>query len=163
MIKAIQHGIAQTIWYAFLAAIILILFIVIIVFINSCHYRLLHEFEESRVQKNIYSASLSTSQIKGRFFLGSGYISSESYYFFYTDTGKGLHLEKIKADESYIFQDVEKISDSYLLTINTKQYWEQGWIWKNKRGPDLISIRYEIHVPKETIVQEMKLNLSDVR
>lgn len=40
--------------------------------------------------------------VSGKFFLGYGYIDTETYYFFYTQDDKGYKLKKIRTSEAYI-------------------------------------------------------------
>ena len=77
------------------------------------------------------------SSIEGRFCLGSGYIEGSQYYYFYTETSKGLHLEKL--------------SHKYTFLVETDEYTPSVYDWKE---PNCWNHYFTIYCPVGTIVKE---------
>jgi hypothetical protein len=98
----------------------------------------------------IYSIHMG-DKISGTFFLGSGSVNSYTQYLFYKDSGTGGYvLDKVFTDGTVIFQDEN--NQPYLRRIETAQV-----DIKSGEHFGAYSYRYEIHVPKGTIVEEYKL------
>lgn len=53
------------------------------------------------------------SSVEGHFALGSGTIEEESYYFYYYETEKGIKLDKVPADNTYIIETDEFVPSIY--------------------------------------------------
>ena len=100
---------------------------------------------------NIYSLK-SSSEINGKFILGSGTIEQEEYYYYYYMTSNGYSRGKREVRFSYIVED-----------SSTKPHVEQLYEkYSSKSGlfkfPDSEKTKYKIIVPKGTIVSTFKLN-----
>jgi len=81
------------------------------------------------------------SGIHGSFSLGSGTINSYPAYCFYRMDGNGaLYLESINAKNVPIYRDTE--NNPYLIKYTT----------------DCEVVRYEFHVPKDTVIQHYTLD-----
>lgn len=98
----------------------------------------------------IYSIHMNDG-VHGSFFLGSGTVNSYTQYLFYKDSGTGGYvLDKVFTDGTVIFQDEN--NQPYIRKIETAQV-------DRKSGERFgtYSNRFEIHVPKGTIVEEYRL------
>jgi hypothetical protein len=83
--------------------------------------------------------TLTSGTLSGTFFIGTGSVHSEQYYFFYAKEGEGYRLEKEEADSVLI---VESDSMSPCLTCKADA-------WK--------SLEYRMYVPVGTIEVEYNL------
>ena len=77
------------------------------------------------------------SSVEGRFCLGSGYIEGSQYYYFYTETSKGLHLEKL--------------SHEYTFLVETDEYTPSVYDWKES---NCWNHYFTIYCPVGTVVKE---------
>jgi hypothetical protein len=102
----------------------------------------------------IYSIHLSDG-IYGSFSLGYGTVSSYNQYLYYKDSGTGgLLLDSVRADGTVIYQDENEhpyVRKTENVAVDTKT----GEI--NRFNLRNYSVKYEIHVPKGTVVEEYKL------
>ena len=93
--------------------------------------------------------------IEGSFFLGSGEIDTEPYYFYYTqESDGGKTLNKIDAGMVRVYEDDRK--DAYIAEV---------W-FKNKDILDDdvdVFLRYAIHVPKGTIKEVIDLDIRNLK
>ena len=79
------------------------------------------------------------SEIKGSFFLGSGWIGEEEYIFSFIKTSLGIKRHKVWIGYCYIIEDENN----------------NPHIIKDSRPTG--SYRWYYHVPKETIIRKMEL------
>lgn len=94
----------------------------------------------------IYSADMS-SIVHGEFCLGSGEVSSQFVYIYYTgDPKSGYKLGYIPADESTIFMDEN--NSPYIKEIYTEE----------SNGAN-VDYSYEIHVPSGSIVKQYNMGV----
>lgn len=100
--------------------------------------------------------------MEGDFFLGSGQINSENYYYFYENTNYGVKLGKIKTENTYIIETDERSPE--IVSVH-RIYYNQGFFNFNKTtktsdecGCMDNRIRTILYVPKGTIVSEFSLN-----
>lgn len=75
--------------------------------------------------------------VEGRFCLGSGYIEGSQYYYFYTETSRGLHLEKLSHEYTFLVE-----TDEYTPSVYD---WKESNCWKHY---------FTIYCPVGTIVKE---------
>ena len=103
---------------------------------NNKNYPAWYESEIVEVQyEHIYSLDFD-SEVKGHFVLGSGSVSSDNYYYFYTKNSKDLFsLEKIKVE-----------SNVYLKESNTSPKVEE------RKDANSTEIYVVIYVPVGTII-----------
>lgn len=79
----------------------------------------------------------------GRFFLGSGHIETQAYYFFYVQYDKGYKLEKITTSNTYISALEESQYDTSVLTKKSN---------KGEWGS-----YYMIYIPQDYIIFEFSI------
>lgn len=73
---------------------------------------------EPRVSQQDIVALKDNSNIHGSFFLGTGSIDEEMYYYYMADNGNGGYtMEKVEADDCTIYEDSP---DAPYLTITTR-------------------------------------------
>lgn len=102
-----------------------------------------YEPEYKIYKHNIKSVDYSNN-ISGYFALGSGHISSYDYYYIYIiNEDNSISLNKYDTDYTKIYEDVEKIEDSY---IEIKEY--SSFIYQNE---------YSLHIPKGYILYQLNL------
>lgn len=103
------------------------------------------ECYNSQYENIIYKIKSLKSEVgaSGRFFLGSGHIETQAYYFFYVQYDKGYRLEKITTSSTYINALEESEYDAPVLTKK-----------KNKGEWDAYNI---IYIPQDYIVFEFKI------
>jgi hypothetical protein len=89
--------------------------------------------------------------VEGRFFLGSGFISNQPYYFYYESLKDGgFRPGKIEADDSVTVYEEDR-TGAELVTFDSKITYP-GWAWLIcMRDEDAINSSYVFHVPKGTI------------
>lgn len=77
------------------------------------------------------------SEISGSFFLGSGSVKEEQYYYFYIPTDRGYKLDSKKCKETYIVED-DTITPCLYSCKDAGSYSEY----------------YQLYVPTNTVVKE---------
>ena len=77
------------------------------------------------------------SSVEGRFCLGSGYVEGHQYYYFHIETQKGLHLEKL--------------SHEYTFLVETDEYTPSVYDWKE---PNCWEHYFTIYCPVGTVMKE---------
>lgn len=93
-----------------------------------------------------------SSNVEGSFYLGSGYIDEEQYYYYMTDTNKGKKMEKVLAEDSYIKEvDGEVKLDIYELEYN---FIGKVLMFFNSSGYE-----YIFNVPKDTVTTEFNVDM----
>ena len=99
----------------------------------------------SQYENVVYEIKSLKSEVgaSGRFFLGSGHIETQAYYFFYVQYDKGYRLEKITTSRTYINALEESEYDAPVLTKK-----------KNKGEWDAY---YIIYIPQDYIVFEFNI------
>jgi hypothetical protein len=113
--------------------------------------------EYDRIVSDIPIISLNDRYaIEGSFFLGSGYISEEPVYVFYTNdnTHGGYRLDHAPVETSSIFMDSDSMHRGARL-ITTNKYTLHKSFPLDLCLPDEWN---EIHVPEGTIINEYKLD-----
>ena len=97
---------------------------------------------------------------EGAFFLGSGQIDTQLYYFYYVSTPDGgKKLDKVAADNTTIYE--EDRADSYISEILTARTCNVlGLITDTEQN--LATGRYAIHVPKGSIKEIINLDLNSL-
>lgn len=89
--------------------------------------------------------------VEGRFFLGSGYIENQQYYFYYQNLPDGgLRPGKVVADQGVtVYQEDRK--DAELVIFNWKINYP-AWAWLVcLPAPEGTGKSFEFHVPKGTV------------
>lgn len=99
----------------------------------------------SQYENVVYKIKSLKSEVgaSGRFFLGSGHIETQSYYFFYIQYDKGYRLEKITTSNTYINALEESQYDAPVLT-------------KKKNKGEWCNY-YMIYIPQDYIVFEFSI------
>ena len=69
---------------------------------------------------NILSIKQDNS-VNGHFILGTGSIQDVQYYFYYYNTDKGIKLDKVKSDKSYIIETDEYEPSIYKVKETGKE------------------------------------------
>lgn len=92
----------------------------------------------------------------GSFFLGTGYVSSNQYYFYIEQTEKGKKMQKVSVSESYV-NEVEGVKpkvETYWKKYNSK-------IARFMYGDYAIfsSDEYIFYVPKDTVTNEFNIDM----
>lgn len=104
----------------------------------------------SRIE--IKSLSLQSST-QGAFFLGTGSVNNESYYFFYKELNDGgYELSKVRTCSAVIYEDSE---DPYIESIAGIEY--KGETYHDIRQHRCMKL-HDIHVPEGTIVEKYQVN-----
>lgn len=97
-------------------------------------------------------AANDSTNMSGRFGIFSGYTNEEWRYFFYREYANGgIRMGSIDEDRTVVYQDAEL--DPYVIvfeqeTIKRWYGWRQGGYKK-----------YELHVPRGTVIEETRLDL----
>lgn len=95
------------------------------------------------------------SESAGTFFLGTGSILSNMYYFAYVDTTNGWFLEKYLRNRTYIVEDE---SEPRVVTTNYKCFKPiTSFLTDRKWYEYYYSRKHIIHVPPNTILREFNL------
>lgn len=98
-----------------------------------------------------------SSDVKGRFFLGTGSIESNLYYYYIRDTAHGQKIEKVSTSDAYLKYDdrcyVERYSRYYNDDLKTKLL-----VTRFFDKCDYNSY-YVIHIPEGSITNEFVVDL----
>lgn len=123
----------------------IIIFIVILALSLGISIPLETKCYNDQYENIVYKIKSLKSEVgaSGRFFLGSGHIETQSYYFFYIQYDKGYRLEKITTSNTYINALEESQYDTPVLT-NKKNKGE----WCNY---------YMIYIPQDYIVFDFSI------
>ena len=99
----------------------------------------------SQYENVIYEIKSLKSEVgaSGSFFLGSGHIKTQAYYFFYVQYDEGYQLEKITTSNTYINALEESQYDAPVLT--------------NKKNKSEWCDYYMIYIPQDYIVFEFNI------
>lgn len=130
---------------------------VIIIALDSTLYGIADK-KETPVKTYIYGINMKATNEKESFFLGCGTIENDYRYSYYIKTNKesSFKLDDVSAKKTTIIED-EEVQPYILkwktLEIINKKAWK-AWMLKEYKNVELDSV--EIHVPKGTILQEMK-------
>lgn len=113
--------------------------------------------KETVLKTNIYGINKETTTTNNRFIIGCGYIKNEYRYSYYVRYGKQSYkLDDVSATNSVIIEDEEV--KPYIIKwknveVVNKNKWK-NWLLLQTKIIDVDGI--EIHVPKGTIVQELR-------
>jgi len=112
---------------------------------------------ETYVNKSTELVSLGdNTTLEGNFFLGTGSIDDEMYYFYYQKDGDGYSFGKTKAAKAVIYysEDAPRIDD-----ISCERLSRWSWVF-DPVGCDLLyDMRDRIYVPEGTIKENYILDL----
>lgn len=103
------------------------------------------------------------SQIEGAGRIGCFAIATNEKYIFYCKNDDGSYTqEKVAVEETKIYEEDNcKLPRIETYTTFSQNNWSEAWtkflLFSSKDGEEY-SIRYEIHVPKGTIVQQFNLD-----
>lgn len=118
---------------------------------------------EKDIKTNNYSTEIISLNkeymLDGNFILGSGVISQTRYYFFYQKIGSNTFKEThIPVNDTVICEDVLETNDYPKINWITKIHESPKWLRLGIRDRhETLPISYTIHVPKNTIVRELKM------
>ena len=113
------------------------------------------QFEETRIEEKTLIAFNDRLSAEGVFFLGSGRIKEESYYFFYVKDGDGgARLVKALTKQSVIYEQDRQDSLPKIETQIRKPLIR--WLYLRF---DESPVKYKFYVPKGTILREFKADL----
>ena len=122
-----------------------ILFIILILFLSlftGC------KKQETKVYKYELMALQTKNEISGNFFLGSGTINDEQYFFAYVKYNDGgIRFWKCETYNTWIYEDI--INNEIPNVIYT---------YKNGGFFSSYFEQYEFHIPKGSILQKFNLN-----
>jgi hypothetical protein len=104
-------------------------------------------------EQKIYALK-DNSQTNGSFFLGSGTIDEEQYFFYVIDTEKGKRIEKQLADESYV---VETNNETPKVVTYERRY--KSAFARFMYGDTNGNYEYRFYVPKNTITTDFTIDL----
>jgi hypothetical protein len=110
--------------------------------------------ELQKVETTTISALKDNAKTKGSFFLGSGYINSNQYYFYIEETNKGKKMSKVSVDNAYV---KENSTRSYIERYEY-QYTSKFAIWMYGKEP-WGAEEYIFHVPKGTVTTEFNIDM----
>lgn len=118
---------------------------------------LLPEPIEVEASKKHLVALKDNQEVSGNFFLGSGSFDGELKYYGYEDIGNDRYKMVKFPISSIIVEDVDSSKESYFVEIkkiydpNDKVFDYDKWMM----GPwsDSIHVRWEIHIPKGSIIR----------
>ncbi|MDD3019824.1 MAG: hypothetical protein PHX61_02435 [Alphaproteobacteria bacterium] len=106
--------------------------------------------------ESIYSLT-SGSGVQGSFFLGCGNVNSIMYYEFYSKSGDAYYISKVPADGTAVYMDENQApylkTTTWIYTIHHPDGKITGGGKDYSQG-----VKYELHVPSETIKQTFALN-----
>ena len=92
--------------------------------------------------------------LAGEFFLGSGQIDTQSYYFFFKKLGDGFQLDKQPATESVtVFEEDRKDGELSVYQKESRRFGSAKWY----QVQFVECCRYEFHIPRGTIQREFKV------
>lgn len=98
-----------------------------------------------------------SSDMKGHFFLGTGSVESNLYYYYIRDTARGQQIEKVRVSDAYLKYDdkcyIEKYSRYYNDDLKTKLL-----TTKLFDKCDYNSY-YVIHIPEGSVTNEFIVDL----
>ena len=100
---------------------------------------------ESQEPQRLYSLSNKTS-VSGSFFLGSGSVHGEDYFYFLDRAPLGYYIRKVASNISFINECIEY--PYYIISIPTYKY---KWIKYLTPLPPLRSEVYQFYIPKNSI------------
>lgn len=119
------------------------------------------EKKETVVRTNIYGINKETTTQRSSFIIGCGYIKNEYRYSYYVKYGiDGYKLDDVSAKNSIIIEDEEVkpyIIKYKNVEVIDKTKWKK-WLLDVKRTEEISELDdiIKIHVPKGTIVQELR-------
>lgn len=110
-----------------------------------------------KVQTNSITALKDNSKHNGSFFLGSGNVGDDQYYFYIKETSKGKKMNKVNTDDSYI---KEESVNPYV--VRYEHHYKSGFakILFGERNL-LKSDEYIFHVPKGTITTDFNVDMEN--
>ena len=119
--------------------------------------------EKSNISGATYISSLSaSSNLSGRFFLGSGTVENKNYYYYVTNSDKGYQIDKMEiTNDIYIREDCNnKPFIEYTKYHATYINWFGKLFFKksfyNKSGEIIF------HVPPETIIGDYYIDVNNL-
>jgi hypothetical protein len=93
-----------------------------------------------------------TMFVNGRFALGSGYIDEKPAFIYYQVVNNGYQLKSVPADQTIVIEDEnDKPYIKETLSVNYARL-------SGMRSVNSYKTKYEIHVPKDTIVKNFNLD-----
>lgn len=113
------------------------------------------KIETKEVIRTVPIVSLDRSNTTtGHFTLGTGTISNQVKYFYYTKTKDGgYRLDSINADSTTLYEDDRE--DGVIAVRSKTEIPEKSW-WQFTFMNCEEFTKYELHVPKNTIRREFK-------
>lgn len=115
------------------------------------------ENPEVVVKQNIVSLS-DESGSEGQFFLGTGYIKEERYFFYTKQEEDYFTIEQLPANGVKIFEDTTD-DTAYIKEIHNSSYLSISWLLILSLPAPEVPI-YEVHVPEGTIIKQYTIGAS---
>ena len=106
-------------------------------------------------QKVELVAMKDNSTINGNFFLGSGSINEDQYYFYLEQTNKGIQKKKVKADHNTYLNYIENDDTPYLLIQKTRCENDIIYALSHK----CYDVEYYFYIPDGSITNEFSVDL----
>lgn len=135
----------------FMVTLIIYFIVGMSIFVNS------NTIEAYKYTTPIYCLN-DSAKIEGRSYLYSGYVNQKMVYrTIYTDNYGGKKMWEIDANKSSVFEDGKNEILVYGLEFENPKvsYWLKGTNFNNLRTEN----RYEVHIPKDSITTEYKVDL----
>lgn len=103
-------------------------------------------------EKEIYALK-DNNAVSGNFFLASGNISEEPYYFFIEGTERGKIMNKISVDNSYLNEGAYKPHIKVYGHRYISDVW--NWMFAEAWGTEV----YEFYIPEGTVTTDFNVNM----
>lgn len=129
---------------------ILALGIPIIMLLNLACCEIHIESGRQDKSKEIYSLRTS-SNVSGRFVLGSGRVDQQDFYLYFAKDGSRFYRESVRINNAYLIESDETPNISWQEISYKPSYWLTFINFCEDRRT-----KYDITVPKNTIIQEFK-------
>lgn len=94
--------------------------------------------------------------VQGKFFLGSGQVNSEPYYYYIEETDAGKHIGSISAKNAYICESNTETPRIEMQRAFWKKYWIK-WLFCINAS----DTRYMIYIPENSVTTDFNVDLSN--
>lgn len=94
--------------------------------------------------------------VHGKFFLGSGQVNSEPYYYYIEETNAGKHIGSIRAKNAYICESNTETPRIEVQRALWNKYWIK-WIFCLNAS----DTRYMIYIPENSVTTDFNVDLSN--
>ena len=99
---------------------------------------------------------------KGHFFIGTGYVGTETYYYYYYQTKSGsFKADKIRTDKCEVFYTKDTPHIDTIIQIPDEEQ-TKNWLtlsWMLSIRTSFSSDKYKIYVPEGTITDDFSIDM----